>query len=139
MLPRPAFRIAAWPASPGQGSYPLLRLGLGCLGVLPASFHPLPFPVATETLSSRYPRGSRGGGGWADEGLLQGSLLSKRLQPPGQSQQASVIPKCLPRLWERPVWQEVVAGCKARAAALFWDTLTQAEKARKARSTPHTH
>lgn len=64
----PAFRIAAWPAHPGLRLYPLLYLDPGCLGAVPVSFHPLPFPVATETLSS-------------DE--LGGSPL--HLQPPGQS------------------------------------------------------
>lgn len=68
------FQDRAWPAIPGLGSHPLPHLGLECLGAVPISFHPLPFPVATETLTSYELRAAQEAG--LEDGRLQGSLLS---------------------------------------------------------------
>lgn len=106
----PAFRITASPANPGLHLYPLLCLDPGCLGEVPVSFYPLPFPVATETLSLDELRGSTGG--WAkirraseyclSTFSLQNThhLFSTGLPSACQCSQASLVPFFNRRWWQ---------------------------------------
>lgn len=125
----PAFRIAARPAHPGLRLYPLLYSDPGCLGVVPVSFYPLPFLVATETWSSAELRGRPGG--CTGRRQAAGHCLSTL----SLQDNLCLFDIGLPSAWQGSesvfcafLQQEMVTGCKAQAAEIPQDIATKNRK-----------